>query len=141
MGSIHTEKMAVVAANGMGKLGVKITDLITGALNDESTKKPLIAFEYYPPKTSGGVNTLYKRADNQRRQQPLYIDVTWGAGGSTSDLTLELCCELKKKGLEPNMHLTCTNMVTEKIRKGLEGAKEAGIRNIVALRGGTLLHF
>ena len=40
---------------------------------------------------------------------PLYVDFTWGAGGSTSDLTLELAVQAKKRyGLEPNMHLTCT---------------------------------
>ena len=70
------------------------------------------------------------------KQRPLYIDMTWGAGGSTSDLTLELCRQAKELyGLEANMHLTCTNMEVEKITKGLEGARAAGIRNIVALRG------
>jgi 5,10-methylenetetrahydrofolate reductase len=39
-----------------------------------------------------------------------YADMTWGAGGSTSDLTLDLCVKMKAAGLEPNMHLTCTNM-------------------------------
>ena len=54
----------------------------------------------------------------------------------TSDLTLELCTKAQAAGLEANMHLTCTNMPEEKIDIALKGAKEAGIRNIVALRGG-----
>ena len=67
---------------------------------------------------------------------PLYADVTWGAGGTTSDLTLELCVRMKAEfGMEPNMHLTCTNMPVEKITAALEGAVRADIRNIVALRG------
>jgi methylenetetrahydrofolate reductase (NADPH) len=67
---------------------------------------------------------------------PLYVDVTWGAGGSTSDLTLQLCVDAKQRfGLEPNMHLTCTNMPEEKIGAALEGARAAGISNVVALRG------
>ena len=69
-------------------------------------------------------------------RRPLYMDMTWGAGGSTSDLTLDLCRNAKERyGMEPNMHLTCTNMEVEKIKQGLDGAKAAGIRNIVALRG------
>lgn len=68
--------------------------------------------------------------------EPLYVDFTWGAGGSTADLTLELTVETKKRfGLEANMHLTCTNMPVEKLTTALKGAKEAGIENILALRG------
>ena len=66
--------------------------------------------------------------------------MTWGAGGSTSDLTLEMCIKLKSAacgGMEPNMHLTCTNMEAAKITAALEGAKAAGIDNVVALRGGA----
>ena len=66
----------------------------------------------------------------------MYADVTWGAGGTTSDLTLKLCTTMKQEsGMEPNMHLTCTNMPVELIGSALEGAKAADIRNIVALRG------
>uniref|UniRef100_A0A7S1C6C6 Methylenetetrahydrofolate reductase (NAD(P)H) n=1 Tax=Bicosoecida sp. CB-2014 TaxID=1486930 RepID=A0A7S1C6C6_9STRA len=102
----------------------------------EPTGKPFIAFEYYPPRTDDGVANLYKRLGRMAQQEPLYVDFTWGAGGSTADLTLELTVESKKRfGLEPNMHLTCTNMPVEKITTALEGAKAAGITNIVALRG------
>lgn len=132
-----TESKAVVPANGAADVGLKISDLIKGAAENANIQKPLIAFEYYPPKTEGGVRTLMnKRMGSMARQKPLYIDMTWGAGGSTSDLTLDLCKQAKEKfGLETNMHLTCTNMEVEKITLGLEGAKAAGIRNIVALRG------
>ena len=116
----------------------KICDMIAEYLAQESeeSKQPLIAFEYYPPRTKEAVQGLYERFTRMEKQKPLYADVTWGAGGSTSDLTLELCINAKEKhGLEPNMHLTCTNMEVEKIEAALKGAKEAGIRNIVALRG------
>jgi len=66
----------------------------------------------------------------------VYADVTWGAGGVTNDLTLDLCIKMKTEyGMEPNMHLTCTNMPEDMIGKALEGCKAADIRNIVALRG------
>jgi methylenetetrahydrofolate reductase (NADPH) len=69
-------------------------------------------------------------------QQPLYADMTWGAGGSTSDLTLDLCTKMTyDAGMVANMHLTCTNMEAEKVDIALNSAREVGIRNIVALRG------
>ena len=62
--------------------------------------------------------------------------MTWGAGGSTSELTMDLCCKMKKeKNVVPNMHLTCTNVVGDKISKALIEAKENGVTNILALRG------
>jgi len=67
---------------------------------------------------------------------PLFIDVTWGAGGRTSTLTTDLCVNAKKFcHLEAQMHLTCTNMPIEKIDQALADCKENGIMNILALRG------
>merc|ERR550537_940045 len=65
----------------------------------------------------------------------MWIDVTWGAGGSTADKTLEICINaLKYHGLNVMMHLTCTNMPKEKLKEALDTCKEHGIRNILALR-------
>ena len=69
--------------------------------------KPFIAFEYFPPRTADGVTNLYARIERMALQKPLYCDVTWGAGGGTSELTLELCTESKRRfGVNMNMHLT-----------------------------------
>merc|ERR1719191_738930 len=66
----------------------------------------------------------------------MWVDVTWGAGGSTADKTLEICISaLKYYGLNVMMHLTCTNMEVSKIKEALETCKANGIRNILALRG------
>ena len=59
---------------------------------------PFIAFEYFPPRTEQGVQNLYERFDRMKNQKPLYMDVTWGAGGSTSDLTVELCKNMSLVG-------------------------------------------
>ena len=60
------------------------------------------------------------------KQDPLFMDFTWGAGGTTSELTLDLSTTSQKKhGIMVNMHLTCTNQVKEKCDYGLNGAKEA----------------
>lgn len=67
---------------------------------------------------------------------PAFIDVTWGAGGTSSDLTCEMVGVAQGiYGLETCMHLTCTDMEVEKIDKALESAFKAGCTNILALRG------
>ena len=99
-------------------------------------KDPFIAFEYFPPRTQDGVNALYKRIARMTHQRPMYADITWGAGGATSDTTLGIAVSMQKEyGMEANMHLTCTNMEAKMVDDALEAAKAAGIRNIVALRG------
>jgi methylenetetrahydrofolate reductase (NADPH) len=68
--------------------------------------------------------------------QPAYIDITWGAGGSTSNKTLEMCKTIQKYfGLEVMMHLTCTNMQLSSIKKVLIEAEKNDLSNILALRG------
>lgn len=112
-----------------------ITTIYQAARDDES-KSYTFSYEYYPPKTEKGVIALYKRFWRMCQQKPLFADVTWGAGGTTSDLTLELTSNAKRMfGYEMNMHMTCTNMPKEKVEEGLKTAKENGLKNIMALRG------
>lgn len=110
----------------------KISDLLAAKPNDEVC----ISVEFFPPKTEAGVTSLYNLVEKLKVYNPMFGDVTWGAGGTTSDLTLELCTNIKSKsGLNPNMHLTCTNMEKQKVIDALNGCKAVGITNIVALRG------
>lgn len=82
---------------------------------------------------------MYARIDRMAAYKPMFIDVTWGAGGSTSDLTTEICVNAHRYvNLDVQMHLTCTNMPMEKFKNALQLCKENGLRNILALRGGTL---
>ena len=87
------------------------------------------------------LQNLYARMDRMKKSiNPLFTDMTWGAGGSTAELTLELATQLHKTGHVSNMHLTCTNMEKDgdpkkAVHEALNIAKENGIRNIVALRG------
>jgi len=98
--------------------------------------QPFFSFEYFPPKTPQGVTNLYDRVERMATHHPLFIDITWGAGGTTADLTLELSTNFQKLFcLETQMHLTCTNMKKEMIDTALAKCKEAGIQNIIALRG------
>ena len=68
--------------------------------------------------------------------RPLFVTVTWGAGGSTAQKSLELAeiCQ-RQLGLTTCLHLTCTNMDRALVDEALEQAKVLGIRNILALRG------
>merc|ERR1719428_47047 len=66
----------------------------------------------------------------------MWIDVTWGAGGSTADTTLSLCeTAMDVTGLDVLMHLTCTNVTIDTTRQALQRCKEKGLCNILALRG------
>lgn len=85
--------------------------------------------------------SLYARMDRMKKTiQPLFTDMTWGAGGSTSDISMDLGLYAQRTGHVSNLHLTCTNLQDtadpkEAIFNALKTAHEGGIRNIVALRG------
>ena len=66
----------------------KIIDMVNAWT--AATDQPFISFEYFPPKTPEGVVKLHKVIDEMCKQKPLFVDFTWGAGGSSADLTLEL---------------------------------------------------
>jgi methylenetetrahydrofolate reductase (NADPH) len=100
--------------------------------------KPFFSFEYFPPKTESGLHNLYARLDRMAGLEPCFIDITWGAGGSTSDTTLQLSQDAQTFfGLDVMMHITCAGMTEERLRFALDKAKDCGIRNIMALRGDT----
>eukprot|EP00164_Ancoracysta_twista_P002254 GFYU01002982.1.p1 GENE.GFYU01002982.1~~GFYU01002982.1.p1 ORF type:complete len:582 (+),score=244.51 GFYU01002982.1:67-1812(+) len=102
----------------------------------EEKNKKFFSFEYFPPKTEAGVQNLYARIDRMVELEPAFIDVTWGAGGSTAGLTLDIVANAQQfSGVDVMMHLTCTNMHKEMIDDALAKAKDAGLTNILALRG------
>ncbi|KAH9884797.1 methylenetetrahydrofolate reduct [Cubamyces lactineus] len=94
------------------------------------------SFEYFPPRTAQGLQNLLDRIERMRALGPEFIDITWNAGGRTSELTSELVKTCQKLiGIETCMHLTCTAMPRVKVDIALREAKEHGCRNILALRG------
>ena len=98
--------------------------------------KPTISFEYFPPRTDAGVDALYGKLKSMRDMNPVWIDVTFGAGGSTTDRTLSICDKAANEyGMDVMMHLTCTNMTITDLDHVLNRMKECGIRNVLALRG------
>ncbi|KAF2448447.1 methylenetetrahydrofolate reductase 2 [Karstenula rhodostoma CBS 690.94] len=111
----------------------KITDKIN-ALADGAN---YFSLEFFPPKTAMGFANLSSRLERMAQAlRPLFVNVTWGAGGSTATKSLELAeiCQ-RQLGLTTCLHLTCTNMSRKLVDEALEQARTLGIRNILALRG------
>ena len=94
--------------------------------------------EVFPPKKTGAVETVYNTLYGLRGLPIDYISVTYGAGGTDSqkDKTVEIASLIKKEyGIEPLSHLTCVGSTPEEIKTTLGHLKEAGVQNILALRG------
>ncbi|KAL1409881.1 methylenetetrahydrofolate reductase 1 [Vanrija albida] len=109
-----------------------LTDLIT------ARQGPFHTYEFFPPRTQPGLANLLDRIGRLATAPlnvPLAVSVTWGAGGSTADRSLDLAEAIVKMGLEVILHLTCTNMPIEKVDKALQRCRDIGIQNILALRG------
>ncbi|KAF8817427.1 methylenetetrahydrofolate reduct [Phlegmacium glaucopus] len=112
---------------------MKISQKIQQSAKDD---KIWWSFEYFPPRTAQGLQNLLDRIERMRALGPEFIDITWNAGGRTSDLTSEMVKTCQSLiGIETCMHLTCTNMPKEKVDIALEEAKQHGCRNVLALRG------
>jgi len=99
--------------------------------------KPVISFEFFPPKTEeGDRNLLEKTIPALLQTRPDYCSVTYGAGGSTRDKTLMIVDRIQKQHhLTAVAHLTCVSATKEEIRGLLEQIKSLGVRNVLALRG------
>ena len=97
---------------------------------------PVVSFEFFPPKTEEGVETLYRTVEELRPCRPSFVSVTYGAGGSTRDRTLELVARIQRDlGITTMAHLTCVGSTKQEIGEVLRRLHGSGIRNILALRG------
>lgn len=73
----------------------KLIDKINSVLASEKDQnKTFYSFEYFPPRTEQGVENLLDRIERMGMTNPLWVDVTWHAGGTTSNITLELCSHI-----------------------------------------------
>src|SRR5579862_5024836 len=99
--------------------------------------KPVISFEFFPPKTEeGDRNLLEKTLPALLQTKPDFCSVTYGAGGSTRDKTLMIVDRIQRQhGLTALAHLTCVNHTHEQVRELLARIRDLGCRNILALRG------
>ncbi len=107
-----------------------ITDLLT------APQRPLLSYEFFPPKDDEGMAMLENAASALKPTCPDFVTVTYGAGGSTRTQTLRVCRTLAELGMTPVMHhLTCVGASQTELREILDIIRREGIRNIMALRG------
>ena len=102
-----------------------------------AAKKPVISFEFFPPKTEEGDRVLLeKQIPALMAARPDYCSVTYGAGGSTRDKTLQIVDRVQKQhGLPALAHLTCVNHTRAEVGTLLEKIRGLDCKNILALRG------
>jgi methylenetetrahydrofolate reductase (NADPH) len=100
-------------------------------------RRPVISFEFFPPKTDeGDRNLLEKTIPALLQTKPDYCSVTYGAGGSTRDKTLMIVDRIQRQhGLTAVAHLTCVCATKEQIRDLLSRISSLGVKNVLALRG------
>jgi methylenetetrahydrofolate reductase (NADPH) len=101
-----------------------------------ATRRPTFSVEFFPPKTEESTAQLYETARELAKLEPDFVSVTYGAGGSTRDGTVEITTALKDKlGMETMAHLSCVGETTEGLAVTLDRIDAAGIENVFALRG------
>lgn len=93
------------------------------------------SFEFFPPKGVEGSEKLRVTRDELAKLGPRYVSVTFGAGGSTQEGTVETVREMKQAGLDVAPHLSCIGSTRDNIRQLLDGYRQIGVNRIVALRG------
>jgi len=97
---------------------------------------PVFSFEFFPPKTEEGERRLFDALNALRPLDPAFVSVTWGAGGSTREKTIGIVSRIKENhGLEAMAHFTCVGATTDDLHAGLRQMRDAGISNVLALRG------
>jgi methylenetetrahydrofolate reductase (NADPH) len=100
------------------------------------TMNPIeLSFEFFPPKTPEGVEKLRATREQLLALKPKFVSVTFGAGGSTQQGTLDTVLDMSKGGLEAAPHLSCIGSSKDDLRRILGEYRSHGIRHIVALRG------
>ena len=95
-----------------------------------------LSFEVFPPKKSTGLENVRKATEEIAKLGPSFVSVTYGAGGGTSDFTLDIAKNIKEQtGVPVLAHITCVSSSREKVASYIDALKASGIENVMALRG------
>lgn len=101
-----------------------------------ATGLPSVSFEFFPPKSDEAVAQLERTISELSELQPSYVSVTYGAGGSTRERTIDVVSRIKRDaGIESMAHLTCVGSTQEELAHVVQRLVDAGVQNILALRG------
>ena len=108
---------------------MKLTDILT-------KDTPHLSFEVFPPKTTTSFESVKCAIEEIAKLTPSFMSVTYGAGGGTSQYTLDMAKNIKATyGVPTLAHLTCVSSTEETVRGMIERIRDAGIQNVMALRG------
>ncbi|MBR4892544.1 MAG: methylenetetrahydrofolate reductase [Clostridia bacterium] len=108
---------------------MKLTEILN---NDKFS----LSFEVFPPKTDSNFDTVKFATEEIAKLKPSFMSVTYGAGGGTSKYTLEIAKNIKETYNVPTLaHLTCVSSTKETVKARINDMKDAGVKNIMALRG------
>ena len=102
---------------------------------NKTSKHTRYSFEFFPPKTNEGVANLRETRKQLAQFNPEFYSVTFGAGGSTRDRTMETVQEIQNEGFDAAPHISCISSTKNEIRALLTSYKSKGMRRLVALRG------
>lgn len=108
---------------------MKIIDLINNA------SEPFYSLEFFPPRERKSWPAFLQTVERLKALDPLFASVTYGAGGTSQDSTLELTGSIKELGVEPMAHLTCVSADADALQTFLEGLRTQDVLNVLALRG------
>ncbi len=99
-------------------------------------KQPVFSFEFFPPKTEKGFDTLYRTVADLKLLNPDFVSVTWGAGGSTRRKTVEIVSRIQREiGITAMAHLSCIGSTPDQLVDTLTTLRDAAIENVLALGG------
>ncbi len=96
---------------------------------------PSFSFEFFPPKTKEGASALLDTIVKLQDFHPSFVSITYGAGGSSRELTRRVVTDIQSRGIPTVPHLTCVGHSEEELEQILEGYIKTGARAILALRG------
>ena len=98
--------------------------------------RPVFSFEFFPPRSEEAGAQLERTIADLRPLHPSFVSVTYGAGGTTREKTIEIVSRIRRDtGIEAMAHLTCVGSTREELSAVLQRLAEAGVENVLALRG------
>ena len=102
------------------------------------TTKPFVSLEFFPPAAESHLPEFYETVERLRSIDPLFLSVTYGAGGGKQQNTLNVTAELARRGFTVMAHLTCVGAEPQAISDFVGNLRAAGVHNVLALRGAIL---
>ena len=97
---------------------------------------PPFSFEFFPPKTEEGEANLFEAIEQLVPLEPAYVSVTYGAGGSTREKTIDIVSRIRDEyGIEAMAHFTCVEATVDELKETLDELQRRGVENVLALRG------